>query len=73
MRHISESLKFDISSTMEALEPALASLAFPDSVNYAQTARDYGVDPTTLLRCHQGKPVSQHTATFESEYLSTDA
>ena len=34
-RKIIESLKFDISSTMEALETVLASLELPDSGNYA--------------------------------------
>jgi hypothetical protein len=36
---ITESLKFDISSTMEALEAGLASLELSDPVNYAQIAR----------------------------------
>ena len=58
---------------MEALEAALASLALSDSVNYAQTARDYGVDSTTLRRRHQGKQVSRHRAAFESKSLLTDA
>lgn len=62
---IIESLKFDISSTMEALETALASLELSDSVNYAQTAREYGVDSTTLRRRHKCKQVSRHQATFE--------
>lgn len=69
---IVESLKFDISSTMEAIEAALASLELSDSVNYAQTAREYGVDPTTLRRRHKGKQVSRHQATFESKSLLTD-
>jgi hypothetical protein len=70
---IIESLKFDISSTMEALEAALASLELSDSVNYAQTAREYGVDPTTLRRRHKGKQVSRHQAAFESKSLLTEA
>jgi hypothetical protein len=37
---------------MEPLEAALASLALPDSVIYAQTAREYGVSDTTLRRRH---------------------
>jgi transposase-like protein len=69
---IIESLKFDISSTMEALEAALASLELSDSVNYAQTAREYGVDPTTLRRRHKGKQVSRHQAAFESKSLLTE-
>jgi transposase-like protein len=40
---------------MEALEAALAFLELLDSVNYAQTAREYGVNPTMLRRRHKGK------------------
>ena len=58
---------------MEPLEAALASLALPDSVIYAQTAKEYGVSDTTLRRRHQGKQVSRHQATFESKSLITDA
>jgi Tc5 transposase DNA-binding domain len=58
---------------MDALEAALASLALSDTVNYAQTARDHGVDPTTLRRRHQGKQVSRHAAAFQSKSLLTDA
>jgi hypothetical protein len=58
---------------MEPLEAALASLALPDSVIYAQTAKEYGVSDTTLRRRHQGKQVSRHQATFESKSLLTDA
>ena len=56
---------------MEALEAALASLELSDSVNYAQTAREYGVDPTTLRRRHKGKQVSRHQAAFESKSPSS--
>jgi hypothetical protein len=69
---IIESLKFDISSTMKALEAALSSLELPDFVNYAQTAREYGVDPTTLRRRHKAKKVSRHQAAFESKSLFID-
>ena len=55
---------------MEAIEAALASLELSDSVNYAQTAREYGVSDTTLRRRHQGK---QHKAAFGSKSLLTDA
>ena len=58
---------------MEALEAALASLELSDSVNYPQTAKEYGVDPDTLRRRHQGKQVSRHQATFESRSLLTEA
>jgi transposase-like protein len=58
---------------MEALEAVLASLGFSDSVNYAQTAREYGVDPTTLRRRHKSKQVSRHQAAFESKSLLTEA
>jgi transposase-like protein len=58
---------------MGDLEAALASLALSDSVNYVQTAKEYGVDETTLRRRHQGKQVSRHTAAFESKSLLTDA
>jgi len=57
---------------MEALDAALASLELSDSINYAQTAREYGVDDTTLRRRHQGKQVSRHKAAFESKSLLTD-
>ena len=57
---------------MEALEAALASLELSDSINYAQTAREYGVDPTTLRRRHKGKQVSRHQAAFESKSLLTE-
>jgi hypothetical protein len=57
---------------MEALEAALASLELSDSVNYAQTAREYGVDPTTLRHRHKGKQVSRHQAAFESKSLLTE-
>ena len=70
---ISKSLKFNISTTMDALEAALASLALSDTVNYAQTARDFAVDPTTLRRRHQGKQVSRHRAAFKSKSLLTEA
>jgi transposase-like protein len=58
---------------MEALEAALASIALSDSVNYAQTAREYGVDPNTLRRRHKGQQVSRHRAAFESKSLLTIA
>ena len=58
---------------MEAIEAALASLELSDSVNYAQTAREYGVSDTTLRRRHQGKQVSRHKAAFGSKSLLTDA
>ena len=57
---------------MEALEVALASLELPDSVNYAQTAREYGVDPTMLRRRHKAKQASRHQAAFESKSLFID-
>jgi transposase-like protein len=57
---------------MEALEAALASLELSDSVNYAQTAREYGVNPTTLRRRHKGKQVSRYQAVFESKSLLTE-
>jgi transposase-like protein len=58
---------------MESLEAALASLELSDSINYPQTAKEYGVDPTTLRRRHKGKQVSRHQAAFESKSLLTEA
>jgi hypothetical protein len=66
---ITDSLKFDISSTMEALEAVLASLELSDSVNYAQTAGEYGVDLITLRRRHKGKKASRYQISFESKNL----
>jgi hypothetical protein len=66
---IIESLKFDISSTMESLEAALASLELSDSVNYAQTAREYKVNLMTLRCHHKRKKVSRHQISFESKDL----
>jgi hypothetical protein len=54
---------------MDALEAALASLELPDSVNYAQTLREYGVDLITLRRRYKGKQVSRYQITFESKNL----
>jgi hypothetical protein len=54
---------------MEALEAALASLELSDSVNYPQTAKEYGVDPKTSRRRHKGKQVSRHQAAFKSKSL----
>ena len=45
-------LKFNISSTMEGLDAALASLRLSKSINYAETAREYKCDETTLRRRH---------------------
>ena len=45
-------LKFNISSTMEGLDAALASLRLLKSINYAETAREYKCDETTLRRRH---------------------
>jgi hypothetical protein len=50
-----------------ALEASLAFLELLDSVNYVQTTREYGVDPTTLRHRHKGKQVSRHQAAFESK------
>ena len=47
---------------MEALEAGLASLELSDSVNYPQTAKEYGVDPTTLRRRNEtARPVGTRT------------
>jgi hypothetical protein len=40
---------------MGDLDAALASLELLDSINYAQTAKEYGVNDITLRRHHQGK------------------
>ena len=45
-------LKFNISSTMEAFDAALASLQFPESINYAVTTREFKYSETTLRRRH---------------------
>ena len=57
---------------MEALETALASLELSDSIDYPQTAKEYGVDANTLRRRHKGKQVSRHQAAFESKSLLTE-
>jgi hypothetical protein len=56
---------------MEAIGAALASLALSDSVIYAQTAREYGVDPTTLQRrhCWCSKPNGTATALGVGSFL----
>ena len=55
---------------MEALGAALASLALSDSVIYAQTAREYGVDPTTLQRRHQGKQEREYVKRLDTANIS---
>jgi hypothetical protein len=69
---IIEPLKFDISSTIEALEAGLSSLELSDSVNYSLTAKEYGVNPITSRRRHKGKQVSRHQAAFKSKSLFID-
>jgi hypothetical protein len=54
---------------MKALEAVLASLELSDSVNYAQTAREYGVDLMTLRRHYKRKKVSRHQISFGSKDL----
>jgi len=56
---------------MEGLDAALASLRLSKSINYAETAREYKCDETTLRRRHQGKQRSRQDADFMyKSYLS---
>src|SRR5271154_2642219 len=64
-------LKFNISATMGDIEAALAALSLPESLNYAQTSREFGVDRTTLTRRFKGKHVSRQDARFHSQSLRT--
>src|SRR5271156_872549 len=48
-------LKFNISATMGDIEAALAALSLLESPNYAQTAREFGLDRITLTRRFKGK------------------
>jgi len=49
---------------MEALDKALTFLESSESVNYAETAKTFGCDETTLRRRHQGKQRSRQDADF---------
>lgn len=53
---------------MAALNKALTFLESSESVNYAETARTFGCDETTLRRRHQGKQRSRQDA--DSSYKS---
>jgi transposase-like protein len=55
---------------MPSIEDELASLALQDSVNYAQTAREFGVDRSTLSRRHREVTRSRQELT-ESQMLLT--
>ena len=50
---------------MSALDAALSALKLSESVSYAHTAKEFGVDPTTLARRHQGKQLSRQDATLQ--------
>ena len=52
-------------------EAALAALSLPESPNYAQIARESGVDCTALTRHFKGKQVSRQDARFQSPSLLT--
>jgi len=49
---------------MASLEDALASLRLSETVNYAETIREYNYVETTLRRRHQGKQRSCKDADF---------
>ena len=49
---------------MEALDKALTFLESSESVNYAETAKTFGCDETTLRRRYQGKQRSRQDADF---------
>jgi len=47
---------------MAAIDEALAFLKSSEAINYAETARRFGCDETTLRRRHQGKQRSRRDA-----------
>src|SRR5271156_597177 len=56
---------------MEDINATFASLRLSKSINYAETAREYKCDETTLRRRHQGKQRSRQDADFiYKSYLS---
>ena len=58
----SPSSKFDIMSHNTAIDAALADLESQDIINYAETARSYGVNRITLMNRYKGKSTSRHEA-----------
>ena len=56
---------------MGDIEAALAALSLPESPNYAQAAREFGVDRITLTRRFKDKEVSRQDARFQSQSLLT--
>ena len=56
---------------MGDIEAALAALSLPESPNYNQTFREFGVDRTTLTWRFKGKHVSRQDARFHSQNLLT--
>ena len=55
-------LKFNILSTMEALDAVLTSLLLSEYINYAVTTREFGCSETTRRPRHQGKQRSRQDA-----------
>ena len=59
---ISPSSKFDIMSHNTAIDAALADLESQDIIDYAKTARSYGVNRITLINRYKDKSTFRHKA-----------
>ena len=62
--------KIDISTTMKPIELALAALESQGVIDYSATAREFGVDRTTLSRRHRGLTSSRDSATDSCSLLT---
>jgi hypothetical protein len=62
--------KFNISANMGAIDLALAALQSSEVINYAATAKEYGVDRSTLSRRHRGVTGSKAQATDTKSLLT---
>ena len=67
----SPSSKFDIMSHNTAIDAALADLESQDIINYAETARSYGVNRITLMNRYKGKSTSRHEAQAQTNMALT--
>jgi hypothetical protein len=64
-KKISEISKFSSSTTITAMEAALDALQLQEAPNYAQTARQHGVNEITLARHFKGEQQSRKEADYQ--------
>jgi hypothetical protein len=67
---IQSTLNWNISTIMAPIDDALAAIAGEKKPHYAQIAREFNVDKSTLARRHQGVTVSRDQYHQNSQFLS---